>query len=63
MFKKLSTLLLVATMSLSFVACSANNEPNNNQNNVSVEDTESNDEGTAYPLTITDSAGREVTIE
>ena len=69
MKKKLLSLLLVFTLIFSMTACGQTN-PNNNGPNTET-NTESNTENTEqnssvvtqYPVTVTDQAGREVTIE
>ena len=59
--KKFILLLLSLTMLLSFTACGQSSETgNNSQGNI---DTEATDAVKYYPITVTDQAGREVTIE
>ena len=53
--KKLLSLILVLAMLLSFTACSDKNTSEENEN--------TNVPATHYPVTVTDQAGREVTIE
>lgn len=55
--KKILSLLLIFAIMLSFAACA------NNNNSASTSDNNSGETASAYPMTVTDQAGRTVTIE